>query len=133
MNYFREYFLEIVKNKYATFDGRARRKEFWMFVLISIIISIVLSIIDSILGFGDGRIGILGSLYSLAVLVPTLAIGARRLHDTDRSGWWQLVGIIPILGWIALIVLFVIDSKPGANKYGPNPKEGAPVTPAPAV
>ncbi|MGM8226095.1 DUF805 domain-containing protein [Cellvibrio sp. ARAG 10.3] len=110
-----EYFLGAYK-KYADFTGRARRQEFWMFVLFYIIVGIVLGIIDGILGMR-----ILGGLFWLGSLIPALAIGARRLHDTGRSGWWQLLYIIPLIGLIIMIVFLVQDSQPD-NEYGPNPK-----------
>lgn len=110
-----EYFLGAYK-KYADFTGRARRKEFWMFVLFYFIVSIVLGIVDSIIGFQ-----LLGLLFSLGSLIPSLAIGARRLHDTGRSGWWQLLYLIPLIGLIIMIVFLVQDSHPD-NEYGPNPK-----------
>ncbi|RYB90471.1 DUF805 domain-containing protein [Nocardioides oleivorans] len=113
-------------NKYADFNGRARRSEYWWFVLFGLIVSIIASILDNVLGtdFGSGN-GLIGTIASLALLVPNLAVGARRLHDTGRSGWLQLLWIIPIIGWIILIVWFASDSKPGDNQYGPNPKTGA--------
>lgn len=109
------YFTAVMKN-YAGFTGRARRSEFWYFYLFSVIISVVLSIVGSIIGFH-----FLSTIWSLAVLVPTLAAGARRLHDTGRSGWWQLIGLTGI-GIIVLIVFYVQDSNPGENQFGPNPK-----------
>jgi uncharacterized membrane protein YhaH (DUF805 family) len=111
------WYLEVLK-KYAVFTGRAHRTEYWMFFLFNIIIGIVLGIIEGIFG-GPG---ILGALYGLAVLVPGIAVGVRRLHDTNRTGWWLLIGLIPIIGIIVLIVFFVQDSQPGENQYGPNPK-----------
>ncbi len=106
-----------VLKKYAVFSGRARRKEFWMFVLINFIIAIALSAVDMMLG-----LGLLGFIYAVATLVPALAVGARRLHDIGKSGWWQLVGLVPLIGLIILIIFFVMDSNPGDNQYGPNPK-----------
>jgi uncharacterized membrane protein YhaH (DUF805 family) len=110
--------------KYAVFEGRARRREYWFFVLFVVIISIVLTIVDRITGTYSAAYGtgLLGGLFTLAVLIPSLAVGARRLHDTGRSGWWLLIGLIPFVGAIVLIVFFVIDSQPGTNAYGPNPK-----------
>ncbi|MGB3609247.1 MAG: DUF805 domain-containing protein [Cellvibrio sp.] len=110
-----EYFLGAYK-KYADFTGRARRQEYWMFILFYFIVSIILGIVDGVLG-----IQILGLLFSLASLVPSLAIGARRLHDTGRSGWWQLLYLIPLIGLIIMIIFLVQDSHPD-NEYGPNPK-----------
>ncbi|MCK7594540.1 DUF805 domain-containing protein [Pseudomarimonas salicorniae] len=116
------WYLEVLK-KYAVFSGRARRKEYWMFVLFNIIIAFVLGIIDGVLGLTtEGGMGILGGLYSLAVLLPSIAVGVRRLHDTGRTGWWLLIAFIPLIGAIVLIVFFVLDSQPGSNEYGPNPK-----------
>jgi uncharacterized membrane protein YhaH (DUF805 family) len=118
-----DYYLEVLR-KYAVFSGRARRAEYWMFVLINFIISAVLFVVDSALGFNSGgSVGVLGGIYSLAVLLPSLAVTCRRLHDTGRSGWWMLIGIIPIIGAIILIVFLVQDSNAGGNDYGPNPKQ----------
>jgi len=129
-----EYYKTVLK-KYAVFDGRARRMEYWMFVLFSAIVSIVLSIVDAMLSLNaPGGFGLLSGLYSVAVLIPSIAVAVRRLHDTNRSGWWIFIGIIPVLGWVALIVFMFLDSTPGDNKYGPNPKEvpaiGVPSAPA---
>jgi uncharacterized membrane protein YhaH (DUF805 family) len=113
-------------SKYVDFSGRARRSEYWFFALFTFLLGIVTGIIDRVLGtdFGNGN-GLIGTVVSLALLLPGLAVGARRLHDTGRSGWWLLLAFIPILGWIALLVFFVLDSQPGDNQYGPNPKTGA--------
>ena len=116
------WYLEVLK-KYAVFSGRARRKEYWYFVLFNIIIAVVLAVIDRVIGTSHGGgAGLLGSLYSLAVLLPGIAVTVRRLHDTDRSGWWLLIGLIPVIGAIVLFVFVVGDSTPGENQYGPNPK-----------
>lgn len=112
------WYLTVLK-KYAVFSGRAQRAEYWYFVLFNVIISIALNIVGSILGDDNG---VLGTLYTLAVLIPCLAVSVRRLHDTGRSGWMLLIGLIPIIGTIWLFVLMVLDSNPGDNKYGPNPK-----------
>ena len=111
------WYLEVLK-KYAVFSGRARRKEYWMFLLFNIVIALVLGFVE---GLANGP-GIVSMLYSLAVLIPSIAVSVRRLHDTDRSGWWLLIALIPLIGTIVLIVFFVQDSKPGENQYGPNPK-----------
>jgi len=119
-----------VLRKYAVFEGRARRREYWFFVLFYILISVVLAVVDRMLGTYDETYGMgaLGALFCLGLLIPSIAVGARRLHDTGRSGWWLLIGFIPLIGVIVLIVFFVLDSQPGTNAYGPNPKEA----PAPA-
>ncbi len=98
-----------------------------MFCLVSFIISIAFSIVDSILGtkVGNGyggSTGILSTFYSLAVLIPSIAVMVRRLHDTNHSGWWWFLILIPIIGWIILLVFLCTDSMPGDNKYGPNSK-----------
>lgn len=112
-----EWYLKALKN-YVGFQGRARRKEYWMFILFSIIVSIVLSILESIANISS----VLSGLYSLAVLLPSLAVGVRRLHDTGRSGWWLLISLIPLVGAIILIVFMCQDSQENDNQYGPNPK-----------
>ncbi|QUJ66210.1 DUF805 domain-containing protein [Photobacterium sp. GJ3] len=111
--------------KYAVFSGRAQRQEYWYFFLINLIITLALGIVDHLLqtpGAEDGT-GMLGGIYSLAVLLPSLAVGARRLHDIGRSGWWMLLVLVPILGFIVLVIFFVQDGQPGENEYGLNPKE----------
>ena len=110
--------------KYTVFSGRAQRAEYWYFVLFYVLISIGLSMIDGVVGTFDQEteVGLLSGLFSLATLLPSIAVGARRLHDTGRSGWWLLIGFIPVIGAIVLIVFFVQDSTPGDNVYGPNPK-----------
>ncbi len=118
-----EYYKTVVLKKYATFSGRAARSEYWYFVLFNIIISIVLSMADGITGLkSDSGSGLLSGIYSLAVLVPSLAVSVRRLHDTGKTGWWALICLIPVLGWIVFLIFMVTDSTPGDNQYGPNPK-----------
>lgn len=114
-------------SKYVGFSGRARRSEFWYFVLFTFLVGIVTSILDAVLGTGydDTTGGLVNTLGSLVLFLPSLAVGVRRLHDTGRSGWWILIGIIPIVGWILLIVWYCTDTKPGDNQYGPDPKQGA--------
>lgn len=113
-----KYYLEVLK-KYAVFNGRARRKEYWMFFLFNIIISIILGFVEGLVGSP----GIIGLLYSLAVIIPGIAVTVRRLHDTERSGWWLLTAFVPLIGAIVLLVFMAQDSKSGQNQYGANPKE----------
>jgi len=110
-----EWYLKVLK-QFADFNGRARRKEFWMFVLFNMIVSIVLGIIDGAV-FGSQ---VLGGIYSLGVLVPSIAVGIRRMHDVGKSGWFIL---IPLYN----LILAVTDGVKGENEYGPDPKEGADV------
>lgn len=118
------WYLEVLK-KYAVFSGRARRKEYWYFVLFNIIISIILAVIDGATGTFNpaAGMGFLGLAYTLFVLVPGLAVSVRRLHDTDRSGWWLLISILPLIGGIVLLVFMVQDSTANENRFGANPKE----------
>jgi len=118
------WYLKVLK-QYADFNGRARRKEYWMFVLFNMIFAIVAMILDNILGIAIEGVGYgpLYGLYALAVLIPGLAVGVRRLHDVGKSGWMILLALIPLIGAIWLIVLMVTDSNPGENQYGQNPKE----------
>ena len=118
------WFLMALKN-YVGFSGRSRRSEYWYFTLFYLVIAIILSVLDGVLfgGFVDGNgTPVLSGLFMLAMLLPSIAVGIRRLHDTDRSGWWLLMGLVPLVGVIVLIVFFVQDSKPGDNRFGPNPK-----------
>ena len=105
--------IETCFNKFANFDGRARKSEFWWFQLFCIIVQIVGSIIDSILGYTELFVWI----GYIVVLLPSLAVGARRLHDTGRSGWWQLL-VLTIIGVIVLIVWWVADGEKKKNKFG---------------
>jgi len=120
------WYLEVLK-KYAVFSGRARRKEYWLFFLFNLIIALVLGFIDGAAGLADPQSGYgpLGGLYALAVLIPGIAVSVRRLHDTDHSGWWLFIVLVPLIGAIVLLVFMVRDSLQGQNQYGPSPKEAA--------
>jgi uncharacterized membrane protein YhaH (DUF805 family) len=104
--------------KYAVFTGRSRRKEYWMFTLFQIIALVLAMFLDNMLG----TMFVLYLVVVVALLVPALAVTARRLHDTGRSAWWILIGLVPIIGGVVLLVFMCLDSEPGANKWGPNPK-----------
>ena len=110
--------------KYAVFTGRSRRKEFWMFVLFTFVVEIILAIIDAIIGTYDTAVGmgLLSGLFYLAILVPSIALNTRRLHDIGKSGWFQLLFLIPIVGFILWIIWMVRDGDEGPNQYGPSPK-----------
>lgn len=147
MEQFNRYYIDTLKNRYAQFSGRASRSEFWYFMLFNVIVSILFSILDTVLGTnftyeiaesalvtGDGgvaaaamtqTIGYLNSFYGLAVLIPSVAVAIRRLHDIGKSGWWVMLGLIPLvnlIGFFVLIYFYVQDSQAGENEYGPNPK-----------
>lgn len=119
-----EWYLKVLRH-FADFSGRARRKEFWMFVIINIIIFIITIGLDNILNTtidkaGNGYINL---LYVLTVFIPALAVGVRRMHDIGKSGWMVLVGLIPVAGIVWLIILYTTKGVNGSNKYGPDPKE----------
>ena len=125
-----------VLKKYVVFSGRATRSEYWYFTLFNIIITVILMGIDIAMGSGSAEstvsgdagvamnmnAGILTGIYGLAVFLPGLAVLFRRLHDTDHSGWWIFISLIPLIGAIVLLVFLVKDSTPGENQYGSNPK-----------
>jgi uncharacterized membrane protein YhaH (DUF805 family) len=117
---------------YATFKGRARRSEYWFIQLFLVLTNLAAAAIDLVLMEGDfdrfianGGGGIVGLVWLLATIVPALAVLVRRLHDTGRTGWWALIGLVPLVGGIVLFVFSVLDSQPEENKYGPSPKVGA--------
>lgn len=114
------YYISVLKD-YVTFTGRARRAEYWMFTLINVIICIVLYA----LAMQAESLFILYALYTLAVFLPSIAVSVRRMHDLGKSGWMVLIGLIPLIGGIILLVMFCMDSQPGDNEYGPNPKATA--------
>ncbi|MDR2860996.1 MAG: DUF805 domain-containing protein [Syntrophobacterales bacterium] len=121
----KEGYLEVL-NKYTVFDGRARRKEYWTFALVNIVFFLGLGFIGGLFGMIAGFLGMLVNIISflclLAILLPAIGVTIRRLHDTGRSGWWALIALIPLVGLI-LIYFAILDSDPGENEYGPNPKE----------
>ena len=120
-----KYYFDVFK-KYTDFSGRARRKEYWMFALISAIIAYIIEIIDKAAGLtidvGTTQVGILGIIYALFILIPSLALSVRRLHDIDKSGWALLWGLIPVVGSIILLVFDCKAGTVGENKYGADPK-----------
>ncbi|WP_433127132.1 DUF805 domain-containing protein [Micromonospora sp. CA-240977] len=117
--------IKSVFSQYVGFRGRARRSEYWWFALFSILVAIVAAILDSALGltFGEASsTGFIGLIVYLVFLLPTLAVAVRRLHDTDRSGWWVLIGLVPVVGGIVLLVFFLLDGTPDGNRFGASPK-----------
>jgi len=110
--------------KYAQFSGRSRRAEYWQYALFIGIAYVVLMVL-ALASKSSVVFGLIAVFY-LGILVPSLAVGVRRLHDTGKSGWWLLFGIVPLVGGITLLVFSCLDSQPGPNQYGPNPKEAAP-------
>jgi uncharacterized membrane protein YhaH (DUF805 family) len=118
------WFLKAVKN-YAGFSGRAQRSEYWFFILFYFIITVVLVLVDGAVGGldYDSGLGLFSGIFMLAMLIPSLAVSIRRLHDTDRTGWWMLINLLPLIGGLIFLVFTVMDSTPGDNQYGPSPKE----------
>jgi len=121
-----KWYLEVLR-KYAVFGGRARRKEYWFFMLFNLLITIVLCIVDLVTGTLNAKsgLGLISGLYSLAVLIPSLAVSVRRLHDINKSGWWIFIAIVPIIGQIIFFIFTLMDSKPEENAWGPSPKLSA--------
>lgn len=123
-----KWYLKVLKD-FGNFRGRARRSEYWYFVLFNIIFAIVAMVLDNVLGTTfkiEGTTipyGYIYLLYALVVIIPGLAVAVRRLHDVGKSGWFFLIVLIPLIGSIWLLVLFLTEGKPGDNKWGPNPKD----------
>ena len=123
-----EWYLKVMRDNYANFSGRARRKEYWMFVLVQTIVMIGLMILDSVLGLDFELQGIslgYGYLYLIGLIVhfiPSLAVLVRRLHDVGKSGWFYFIFLIPLIGVIWLLVLYCTEGQKQDNKWGPDPK-----------
>ncbi len=117
------WYFEVIR-KYAVFDGRARRAEYWLYTLVNFLVMVMLVGIDVTSGHFDADIGFgpLSGIYALAVLVPGLAVGARRLHDTNHSAAWLFLSVVPFLGGIVLLYFMVLEGEPGDNRFGPDPK-----------
>jgi len=113
-----ENYMDVITRHYVDFNGRARRSQFWYFVLMNIIVGMIVGVIQQMLSLGT----MLSGLYTLAVFLPNLGLSVRRLHDVNRSGWWLLLAAIPIVGWIVLIYWDCVEGTPGPNEYGPDPK-----------
>lgn len=118
-----QWYIKVWKDA-LNFSGRARRKEYWMFYLINMLVTMALAMVDmAILGASpEGGVGILSIIYSLALVIPGLALTFRRLHDTSRSAWWLFICLIPLIGAIVLLIFLVLDSTEEENKWGENPK-----------
>lgn len=116
-------FVDVIKtvfNRYVQFSGRARRSEYWYWILFYLIAVLALSLVDAML-FGPGlaEVGVLSNIFALGIFLPSLALTARRLHDIGRSGWWQLIGLVPLIGWVLMIWWLTRPSDPNDNQYGP--------------
>lgn len=118
------WYIEVLK-KYAVFSGRASRREYWWFMLFTTLVNIILMVVDAQMGsFNDAvGMGMLGGLYTLLVLLPSIGVQVRRLHDIDRSGWWLLMYLVPLVGFIVVLVFACMKGTPGSNRFGLNPLE----------
>ena len=114
-------FIKVVRDNYINFEGRARRKEFWMFTLVYTIIAFVTMGIDSVL-FPEAELVNLNLLFTLGLLPPSIGVGVRRLHDTNKSGWWLLLWLLLLIGWVWIIIQYCLDSDIGDNDYGSSDK-----------
>ncbi|GAB4525516.1 MAG: DUF805 domain-containing protein [Pleurocapsa sp.] len=115
------WYLKVLK-KYKRFHGRARRKEYWYFILFNWIILMLLVLIESLI-MPDAEMGILATIYMLAIFIPGLGVTIRRLHDTGKTSWWILINFIPLIGPLIFLFFMIQDSQPGRNRFGRNPKE----------
>jgi uncharacterized membrane protein YhaH (DUF805 family) len=120
-------FPEAVKlgfQRYIDFSGRSSRAEYWWFTLFIVLVAVIVTAVDTVVLGTDLRdIGLLSTVWDLATLIPSLAIGVRRLHDIDKSGWWILLWFVLVIGWIVLIVWAIERGDKGTNKYGPDPRQ----------
>ena len=116
-----EMFIKVVRDNYINFEGRARRKEFWMFTLVYTIIALATMGIDSVL-FPEAELVNLNLLFTLGLLPPSIGVGVRRLHDTNKSGWWLLLSLLLLIGWVWILILYCLDSDIGDNDYGSSDK-----------
>lgn len=123
MNNAMHWYLAALKN-YVGLEGRAQRQEYWYFILVNLLITLGLVGVDMLIDqFNElTGLGLLSGIYTMLVMLPGLSVTVRRLHDTGRSGWWALVGIIPLLGGLVLLVFMALDSEPGPNRFGPKPR-----------
>lgn len=130
MEQFNKYFIDTLKNRYAEFDGRATRSEYWYYFLFYLLLIFTAKVLDTyvlnpILGMTieeASQGGFIQVIIALALIVPTIALGIRRLHDIGKTGWWMLIGLVPIVGFVVLMYFYITDSQPETNKYGTNPK-----------
>lgn len=121
-----DWYLDILRNHYADFDGRARRKEYWMFFLVNIAVYVGIIVVAGIVGVVSDLLGglVMGLyvLYALGVMVPSVALTVRRLHDTGKTGWLALIALIPLAG-LVLLYFMIVEGDAGPNQYGPDPKD----------
>lgn len=117
-----DWYFKVLRN-YVGFSGRARRKEFWMFILVNLVLTGVLTVLDKMLGLRIAKEeGLLTTIYGVFIFLPYWAVQFRRLHDSNRSAWWLLLLLIPLIGWLIVLAFSCQNGTPGENEYGPDPK-----------
>ncbi|AXY02541.1 DUF805 domain-containing protein [Vibrio alfacsensis] len=118
-----DWYYKVILN-YTVFSGRARRLEYWYFTLVNVLVNLVMAIIDRLIGLvvHIENFGFFGMIYALFIMIPSIAVTVRRLHDSGRTGWWALIALVPIIGIVVLLYFLVQDSEEGSNQYGANPK-----------
>lgn len=116
------WYISVFRN-YDDFSGRARRKEYWLFLLTNMVLVCVAAILDYVVGTHEiTSLGVFGLLFVAAITIPSWAVAVRRLHDSSRSGWWLLVSVVPFVGLLVAIVLLLLPGTPGENEYGQDPR-----------
>ncbi|BBL91383.1 aminopeptidase [Vibrio rotiferianus] len=118
-----DWYYKVILN-YTNFNGRARRQEYWYFTLVNVLVNLVMGIIDRVIGsvMQMENFGFFGVIYALFIMIPSIAVTVRRLHDSGRTGWWALIAFVPIIGILVLLYFLIQDSEEGSNQYGANPK-----------
>ncbi|MEL7456430.1 MAG: DUF805 domain-containing protein [Pseudomonadota bacterium] len=118
-----DWYYKVILN-YTNFSGRARRQEYWYFTLVNVLVNLVMGVIDRVIGsvMQMDNFGFFGVIYALFIMIPSIAVTVRRLHDSGRVGWWALIAFVPIIGILVLLYFLIQDSEEGSNQYGANPK-----------
>ncbi len=118
-----DWYYQVILN-YTNFSGRARRQEYWYFTLVNVLVNLVMGIIDRVIGsvMQMDNFGFFGVIYALFIMIPSIAVTVRRLHDSGRVGWWTLIAFVPIIGILVLLYFLIQDSEEDSNQYGANPK-----------
>ncbi|MFN1619218.1 DUF805 domain-containing protein [Vibrio rotiferianus] len=118
-----DWYYKVILN-YTNFNGRARRQEYWYFTLVNVLVNLVMGIIDRVIGsvMQMDSFGFFGVIYALFIMIPSIAVTVRRLHDSGRTGWWALIAFVPVIGILVLLYFLIQDSEEGSNQYGVSPK-----------
>ncbi|ASI94320.1 DUF805 domain-containing protein [Vibrio rotiferianus] len=118
-----DWYYKVILN-YTNFNGRARRQEYWYFTLVNVLVNLVMGIIDRVIGsvMQMDNFGFFGVIYALFIMIPSIAVTVRRLHDSGRTGWWALIAFVPVIGILVLLYFLIQDSEEGSNQYGVSPK-----------